>query len=562
MKSVFQMFYRSCLCASLAFTVAGPFAWSADLTRQESPGGDIAEVFARAKAGSPLRYVALGGSITQAGEGWIRPWLEKSFPDSHVTVVNSGMSATGSSLGIFRIERDAIAHQPDLVAIEFCVNDGGLNDEDAIRNMESLIVRLKRLPSPPAIIILEAAARGGVNLDRHRKVAWHYDLVEVDLQKAVNDEMAGSGSPWETYFTDDVHPNAVGNALYAKAIEMALALFLHPPTSGKNADLPPPISKSPLLLDGKMVALFGMANSPGWAVDSFLPQWWGRFFNGAISADKPESVLRLSFRGTHAGILYAMDDSFGSFYANVADGLPEMIFTNSRKGYSYVVLAADLPAREHVLNVVLPPLSEAALRQNGPVKLGYLLLAGETGATNEKGSRGRFVPEVLRSLKLVPVSPEKWFWAGPFLEGKNGEVDARSAMSLVPPLEDMDPLSASWKPLPKQDAAWVDLHKWTGCKIPAIGYLSTTVDDPKGGEVMLALAVDYFAEVWLNGSRVKALDGPHGSATAPVLIPATFQPGKNRILLKFGSGSKGFGFSFSIGRVEHPTSNNSIESKP
>jgi broad specificity polyphosphatase/5'/3'-nucleotidase SurE len=44
------------------------------------------------------------------------------------------MSATGSSLGVFRIERDIIAHQPDLVAIEFCVNDSGFTDEQAVRS--------------------------------------------------------------------------------------------------------------------------------------------------------------------------------------------------------------------------------------------------------------------------------------------------------------------------------------------------------------------------------------------------------------------------------------------
>ena len=84
-----------------------------------SVGDDVVAVFTRAERGEPLRYVAIGGSITQAsGDGWAGEWLRRQFPKSDVTVVNSGMSATGSSLGIFRIERDIIAHQPDLVAID------------------------------------------------------------------------------------------------------------------------------------------------------------------------------------------------------------------------------------------------------------------------------------------------------------------------------------------------------------------------------------------------------------------------------------------------------------
>ncbi|MFZ4779796.1 MAG: lysophospholipase, partial [Terrimicrobiaceae bacterium] len=71
---------------------------------QESPetGRDLRAVFARAAQGAPLTYVAFGGSITQSGDGWIGSWLRETFPKSCVSVVNSGLSATGSDLGIFR----------------------------------------------------------------------------------------------------------------------------------------------------------------------------------------------------------------------------------------------------------------------------------------------------------------------------------------------------------------------------------------------------------------------------------------------------------------------------
>jgi ubiquinone/menaquinone biosynthesis C-methylase UbiE len=40
--------------------------------------------------------------------------------------------------------------------LEFCVNDGGTNDLDTIRNMESLVVRLKSLSNPSVIEQLQA----------------------------------------------------------------------------------------------------------------------------------------------------------------------------------------------------------------------------------------------------------------------------------------------------------------------------------------------------------------------------------------------------------------------
>ena len=76
------------------------------------------------------------------------------------------------------------------LAVAYVRDDGGLPDEQAIRYMETMIVRLKSLPHPPAIVILEVATRHGVTLWRHRKVAEHYGLLEVDFQAAVDAHMA------------------------------------------------------------------------------------------------------------------------------------------------------------------------------------------------------------------------------------------------------------------------------------------------------------------------------------------------------------------------------------
>lgn len=344
------------------------------------PGGDVAGVFAQARQGKPLRYVALGGSITQSGEGWIRAWLKEKFSASQVTAISSGMSATGSALGVFRLERDVIVHQPDLVAIEFCVNDGSLTDDEAIRYMESIVVRLKQLPRPPAIIVLEAAAKEGVNLNRHRRVAEHYGLLEVDLQAAADAELKKSGYSWETLFADHVHPNETGHRFYAKVIEEALEPFFDGRGKAPLAKLPPPLSNKKLILDGRLVPLSSLNGETGWKKDASPSGWMASIFNGTLSASEPGSHLVIPFRGTAVGIFYAMDKSFGSFDASVDDGSFTQVATNTRGGYSFNIFSCDLPLGEHILQVALPPAVDPLLRRNGPVKLGYLLLAGESAA--------------------------------------------------------------------------------------------------------------------------------------------------------------------------------------
>ena len=142
------------------------------------PGNDLKEVLRRAHNGQPLRCVALGGSITQAGKGWIGPWLRKTFPNSIINMHNAGKSATGSSLGIFRIGPDVIACEPDLVLIEYAVNDRGLSKEDVIWNLESIIHRLKSLKNPPAIVFLEAASQSGGDISRPARLSSGRDRLE------------------------------------------------------------------------------------------------------------------------------------------------------------------------------------------------------------------------------------------------------------------------------------------------------------------------------------------------------------------------------------------------
>ncbi|EIP97247.1 lysophospholipase L1-like esterase [Opitutaceae bacterium TAV1] len=569
-------------------------------TPASAPGRDVVAAFTRAARGEPLRYVAIGGSITQAsGEGWIGPWLREQFPESRVTIINSGMSATGSSLGIFRAERDIIAHQPDLVAIEYCVNDGGLPDEQAVRYMETLVVRLKSLPRPPAIVIVEAATRHGINAERHRKVARHYGLAHIDMQAAVDTHLfpdapriplprgvdrGGGGeaaaAAWAEIFSDNVHPNKTGHALYARAMAATLrpladeARRLAASSARADADpqpaaLPAPLSEKPLLLDARMVPLQGLSDPAGaWRPAPAPTTWYGRFFQGVLAASQPGAVLHLPFRGTTVGLFYELNPDHGSFYASVDGALPAQVFTNSRTGYTSYLVARNLPAREHVLTLVLPPATApgetaGVPKSGGNVRLGYLLVAGETGATREPSPAGTFDAGKLQALRFATLPAATWRWAGPFpaAAGPDGiaPLDAREALTEKFLPEPGEPLpdsgtakSVSWRPVTDTETAGaatgrVDFHALTGSTAPGIAYATTQIRSDKGGPAILSAEVDYYAHLWINGERVMTLDGPH---PVPVFLPVTLRAGINDVFLKIGAGSAGFNFRLRVAEVD------------
>lgn len=49
--------------------------------------------------------------------------LNELFPVAAVTVLNAGISGDGSAGGLERVERDALSFQPDLVIVNFALND-------------------------------------------------------------------------------------------------------------------------------------------------------------------------------------------------------------------------------------------------------------------------------------------------------------------------------------------------------------------------------------------------------------------------------------------------------
>lgn len=513
------------ICLTLAFAMGALAA---------EPGGDVAAVFARAKEGAPLRYVALGGSITQAGKGWIGGWLREQFPRSDVSAVNAGWSGTGSQLGVFRLERDVIAHQPDLVAIEFCVNDLGTPDDETIRNLETIIVRLKQLPHPPAIFFIFAAKHTNPDIQRHRKVARHYGLLEIDLQPAVEEHLKKNNLPWSAFFNDEVHPNEAGHAFYAKKIEEHLAPLLdaRPPEA---APLPAPLSTRPLLLDATMVPLNPL-DSPGWKRESYLPFWWNFFFQGYLSSEKPGASLVLPWRGTTFGLLFAALPKNGYVLSSVDGAFP--METPVFLPLPLAMFADGLPAREH--RTVLVQHSGPGVSDLRPAVLAYALIAGGSKASAGKSPQGEFSPEVLRALRFTPLTAKDWAWARPFPQETKDGADLKTAL----PVEKSGD-AARWNPAPAHPDAWIDLLAIPGIKEPGMACARMTLDAPRAGRVLARLEADYYARLTVNGKEVKTLDQFHGSPHAPVLFPVDVREGPNEFLLKISAGSRGFGFSLS-----------------
>lgn len=88
-----------------------------------------------------IRVAYFGGSIT-AQKGWrvySQEWLRTEYPKSEIVEINATIGGCGSDFGVFRIGEHVLQANPDLVFVEFAVNDGGMEPATIIKSMEGIV---------------------------------------------------------------------------------------------------------------------------------------------------------------------------------------------------------------------------------------------------------------------------------------------------------------------------------------------------------------------------------------------------------------------------------------
>jgi len=93
------------------------------------------------KAGGEVRVAYFGGSIT-AADGWRPGSLERlraRYPQAEINEINATIGGTGSALGVYRLGHDVLEHRPDLVFVEFAVNDASAAPEQNWRSFDGIV---------------------------------------------------------------------------------------------------------------------------------------------------------------------------------------------------------------------------------------------------------------------------------------------------------------------------------------------------------------------------------------------------------------------------------------
>lgn len=179
--------------------------------------------------GQNIRIVAYGTSLTEGGS-WVNDLKIKCdllFPQQ-TTVINSGGSGQWSKWGVENLKDKVLSHRPDIVFIEFAVNDSVTrfqsNVREAKNNLEFMInqILLKNNSCEIILMTMTPADKHPIGHRSHRTniedyyemyraVAKQKNLLLIDFYPIWKSLQQSNPALYEQYMPDGIHPTDEGN---------------------------------------------------------------------------------------------------------------------------------------------------------------------------------------------------------------------------------------------------------------------------------------------------------------------------------------------------------------
>ncbi|BCN28822.1 SGNH/GDSL hydrolase family protein [Anaeromicropila herbilytica] len=188
----------------------------------------IAAVMRKARLGEKVTIACIGGSITQGtiskgtGDSSVEvhksyaeiffKWWSDTFPNTKFKFVNAGIGATDSYLGVHRVKKDVLDYHPDLVVVEFSVNDA---DNFTYKNTyDNLVRRILLSENSPAVMLLFMGQTNGASAQNtHSLVGFNYSLPMVSYKNVIENMMKEGRYSAKQLSGDITHPSALGHAI-------------------------------------------------------------------------------------------------------------------------------------------------------------------------------------------------------------------------------------------------------------------------------------------------------------------------------------------------------------
>jgi lysophospholipase L1-like esterase len=260
------------------------------------PNGRVRLFLEKCATRGTVRLGFIGGSITAGAitttqsrrySSLLASYIKQAYPGlKSVVEINAGIGSTGSRYAASRAAEDLLAQSPDLIVIEFAVNDFVAGSDAYIRATLEGLVRQCLLHAADVPVLLLFTAKGdGQNVQAlHAAVGDHYALPMISYRDAIWPLIDSNRMSWNDVFHDDPHPNDNGHRIAAHLLYTYLKK-----AAGQSATagitVPPPLYSD-------LYQYAGVVTTGDTAVQATLSGWQ------AIAGDKGRTQYQSSGSGT------------------------------------------------------------------------------------------------------------------------------------------------------------------------------------------------------------------------------------------------------------------------
>lgn len=152
--------------------------------------------------------------------------LKRRYPFAVINVIVTAIGGENSIKGAARFERDVLCHQPDVILIDYALNDRKQPPEQVEAAWRAMIISAKKAGIP--VILITPTGDSAANLtdpqdplcrcaDLIRRLAKEENVLLADVFAAWQSEVA-KGTPQTDLLSQPNHPNLRGHTLAAEVI--------------------------------------------------------------------------------------------------------------------------------------------------------------------------------------------------------------------------------------------------------------------------------------------------------------------------------------------------------
>lgn len=192
----------------------------------------LINVFKKADRGESVTISYLGGSITNGSSAdpketncfayQTTQWWKKTFPDATINYDNAGIGATDSYLGVHRVAQDVLFKNPDLVVVEFSVNDCRSHNQESYESLLRRILKYKTKPAVVALCLTQFSQEGQcIDYSQYHKIiAEHYNVSVISYGDVVGPRLENGTLQWNQIGPSDdfTHPNNAGHKIISRCL--------------------------------------------------------------------------------------------------------------------------------------------------------------------------------------------------------------------------------------------------------------------------------------------------------------------------------------------------------